>query len=293
MDIKDFVKERMETAQWSADENGTELDTEMTKYILTCMEDADEVCSPDMCELALPSTRISAYDYNDEAESLDLFLYVKANSPGGSLGASAIDRAFGRLYSFYLKATKPKAFRGKDNEFPPEVQDAIEVIRESRGKINTIRLFVLTDGIVKKSSLSYSSVDDVELGVVVRYEVWDMSKVFRAERLKEGVEDIDIDFETSGFGQLPCLRVDDDNPDIVSYLTAIPGEYLAAIYNEYSQLLLEKNVRTFLRNKSKVNRKIAETLKKNPTRFLLTITEFQQQPRVWSLVRVVQQRLRC
>ncbi|MDY4243220.1 MAG: AIPR family protein, partial [Prevotella sp.] len=31
--------------------------------------------------------------------------------------------------------------------------------------------------------------------------------------------------------------------------------------------LLEKNVRTFLRNKSKVNRKIAETLKKCPTKF--------------------------
>lgn len=267
MDIKDFVKERLDTAQWSADENGTNVDTEMTKYILTCMEDAGEVCSPDMCELELPSTRVSAYDYNDEAESLDLFLYVKANSPGGSLGASAIDRAFSRLYSFYLKATQPKAFCGKDNEFAPEVQDAIEVIRESRGNINTIRLFVLTDGIVKKSSQLYSSVENEELGVAVRYDVWDMSKVFRAERLKEGIEDIDIDFETSGFSQLPCLKIDDENPDIVSYLTAIPGEYLAAIYNEYSQLLLEKNVRTFLRNKSKVNRKIAETLKKSPTRF--------------------------
>ena len=31
--------------------------------------------------------------------------------------------------------------------------------------------------------------------------------------------------------------------------------------------MLEKNVRTFLRNKSKVNRKIAETLKKCPTKF--------------------------
>ena len=139
------------------------------------------------------------------------------------------------------------------------MQDAIEVIRDSRGKINTIRLFVLTDGVVKLFSQATESVNDEQLGVVVQRLVWDMSKVFRAEKLKEGVEDIDIDFETSGFDQIPCLRVDDENPDIVSYLTSIPGEYLAAIYNEYSQLLLEKNVRTFLRNKSKVNRKRVHT----------------------------------
>ena len=267
MDIKEFVQEKVSIAQQMAIENDTGVDTEMARMILTCMEDADEVLSPDMCELELPSIRITAFDYNDEAEVLDLFLYVKASSPGGTLGATALDRAYNRLYSFYLKAIQPKAFSGKDKAFSTEVQDAIEVIRDSRGKINTIRLFVLTDGVVKLFSQATESVNDEQLGVVVQRLVWDMSKVFRAEKLKEGVEDIDIDFETSGFDQIPCLRVDDENPDIVSYLTSIPGEYLAAIYNEYSQLLLEKNVRTFLRNKSKVNRKIAETLKKCPTKF--------------------------
>lgn len=267
MDIKEFVQEKLMAAEQSAKENETGLDSEMAKIILTCMEDADEVCSPDMCELEQPSTRVTAYDYNEDAELLDLFLYVKAGTPGGSLGLSAMNTAYGRLYSFYLKATQPKAFSGKDKNLSQEVQDAIEVIRESRGKITTIRMFILTNGIVKSSSQIENTVPNEELGVTVQYLVWDMSKVFRAERLKQGIENIDVDFEERKFSQLACLRVDDENPDIVSYLTAIPGTYLAEIYNDYNQLLLEKNVRTFLRNKSKVNRKIAETLKKNPTKF--------------------------
>ena len=99
MDIKEFVQEKVSIAQQMAIENDTGVDTEMARMILTCMEDADEVLSPDMCELELPSIRITAFDYNDEAEVLDLFLYVKASSPGGTLGATALDRAYNRLYS--------------------------------------------------------------------------------------------------------------------------------------------------------------------------------------------------
>lgn len=267
MDIKEFVQNKWQIAERLAIENGTKSDTEMAKYILTCMEDADEVCSPEMCELDLSSTKVTAYDYNDEAESLDLFLYVKATKPGALLGDSVKERAYHRLFSFYDKAIKKKAFGGKDAELGKEIQDAIEVIWESRGKITTIRLFILTDGIVKSYYQEDVSIPNNELGVSVQCLVWDMSKVFRAERLKEGVENIDIDFEDRKFSQLACLRVDDENPYIVSYLTAIPGAYLAEIYNDYNQLLLEKNVRTFLRNKSKVNRKIAETLKKDPAKF--------------------------
>lgn len=103
MDIKEFVQNKWQIAERLAIENGTKSDTEMAKYILTCMEDADEVCSPEMCELDLSSTKVTAYDYNDEAESLDLFLYVKATKPGALLGDSVKERAYHRLFSFLIR----------------------------------------------------------------------------------------------------------------------------------------------------------------------------------------------
>lgn len=270
MDIKEFAKEQVESIKSMID-NPNDWEPEMAKYILDCMEENGEICYPDMCVFEQAKTRITACSYNNEIESLDLFLFVKANTPGGSLGISALNTAFSRLYSFYEKSIAPRAFGGRDKGYKPEVQEAIELIRESRGHADEVRLFVLTDGVVTRSPQTHFSVEDKEHGCIRRYDVWDMSRVFRTERLRQGKDYIDIDFGTfvSGnkSGTLPCLRVDDENPDIVSYLTAIPGEYLAKIYNEYNRMLLEKNVRTFLRNKSKVNKQIAETLRNEPTRF--------------------------
>ena len=63
------------------------------------------------------------------------------------------------------------------------------------------------------------------------------------------------------------MKVDDDNPSVDTYLAIISGDVLAKIYNQYRTLLLEKNVRAFLRNKSKVNKRIMATIKKTPEMF--------------------------
>lgn len=63
------------------------------------------------------------------------------------------------------------------------------------------------------------------------------------------------------------MKVEDDNPSVDTYLAIISGDVLAKIYNQYRTLLLEKNVRAFLRNKSKVNQRIMSTIKKTPEMF--------------------------
>lgn len=274
MDIKQFANERLKDAKQLSIDNGTTTETEMAKYIIECMEESGEVCSPDLCEYDQGKTRITAYDCNDEAKSLDLFLFVKAPTPAGKV-ASRIDTAFNCMQSFYRQAMAKKPFGGEECNMDKNVQDAVETIRESRGMLSLLRLFVLTDGIVAHSPQTSFSIEG-ENGLVTEFEVWDISRIYRMERLKNGAEGIEIDFANTAINAntdggkarlLPCLKVDDENPDVVSYLTAIPGNTLARIYNEYRQMLLEKNVRTYLRNKSKVNKQIASTLKEDPTKF--------------------------
>ena len=60
--------------------------------------------------------------------------------------------------------------------------------------------------------------------------------------------------------------------DYDAYLAVIPGEALADIYLREGSRLLEGNVRTFLGRRGNINKGIANTLAKEPSRLLLHTT---------------------
>ena len=74
---------------------------------------------------------------------------------------------------------------------------------------------------------------------------------FFATRLVSLKIDADVNSFASGVEQ---------NPYVDAYLAIIPGKTLARIYKQYQHALLEKNVRTFLQFKGKVNKEIRKTL---------------------------------
>lgn len=80
MDIKEFAQEFIENVKMSVEMTGSDYDQELATSILEYMEDNGEVNAPEICSFQKTRTRITAYDYNDEAESLDLFYLVKADT---------------------------------------------------------------------------------------------------------------------------------------------------------------------------------------------------------------------
>ena len=78
MNIKEFAQYVMDTVQDSAENNDTDVNTELVRYYLDCMEECDEVSAPEICVFSGAKAKLTAYDYNDEAESLDLFLFIHA-----------------------------------------------------------------------------------------------------------------------------------------------------------------------------------------------------------------------
>lgn len=280
MNIKEFAQYVAETVQELADTNETDFNTEITRYYLDCLEECDEVSAPDICIFTGTKAKLTAYDYNDEAESLDLFLFVHA-TPLASRIDSRVKTGFNYLQEFYNQCIKKKSpFYGAESEFDSDVQDAINIIREAKGKVNVIRFFILTDGAVSSNDVHTRTED--EDGVLYEYHVCDIASIYRQDQIKQGNEKIEIDFEndikyyvtnknSQNKEQMPpkiqCLKVEDDNPSVDTYLAIISGDVLAKIYNQYRTLLLEKNVRAFLRNKSKVNQHIMTTIKKTPEMF--------------------------
>ena len=73
-------------------------------------------------------------------------------------------------------------------------------------------------------------------------------------------ETIEIDFEEKFQTTIPCIEKTTSDKYSV-YLAIISGEVLAALYEEYRDRLLEKNVRSFRQVKGGVNKGIRDTLR--------------------------------
>ncbi|MGI8524634.1 MAG: AIPR family protein, partial [Pseudolabrys sp.] len=76
-----------------------------------------------------------------------------------------------------------------------------------------------------------------------------------------------VDFSHLKEGGLPALPTSVGSGEYDGYLAVIPGEVLADIYIRHGSRLLEGNVRTFLGRSGKVNKGIATTVAKEPTKF--------------------------
>ena len=79
------------------------------------------------------------------------------------------------------------------------------------------------------------------------------------------------------FNFSPCIQYSKGSPSLARehcalkysvYLAIINGDLLAALYDEFRDRLLEKNVRSFLQVKGGVNKGIRDTLRDEPDMFL-------------------------
>jgi AIPR protein len=128
--------------------------------------------------------------------------------------------------------------------------------------LTTVRLFFLTDGVVRSLDLEEMRFDELD----VRYVVWDLDKLSRLHVGEREV--IELDFLNAYGGAVSCLQMADATGEYRTFLAYLPANLLARIYGEHGQRLLERNVRAFLQAKGKVNRGLQKTLREEPHRFL-------------------------
>lgn len=268
MDIREFAKEFSDNVLMSVDMNNVDYDEELASNILAYIEDTGEVNSPEICSFqkTRSKAKITAYDYNDEAESLDLFYLIKADSLLGKINNSKIQQGFNYLSAFYREVMAGTIFNAKDLEPTDEIVEVAKLIKSAEGKINQLRLYVITDGLSDPSAVP-ASVESDDGNYIIEFNAWDMQRVYQQHNFRAGKEKIEIDFPTNYGTELQCLKMSDQNPKVDAYMAIIPGITLARIYKRYQQALLEKNVRTFLQFKGKVNKGIRKTLREDPDMF--------------------------
>lgn len=266
MNIKEFAQELLENTKLSAELNGVDFDEELATTIIEYIADTGEVNAPEICSFKKTRVRITAYDYNDEAESLDLFYIERADSLVGKINNGRVQQGFNYLMRFYKEAMAGVLFKESEEGENSEIAQIAELIQSTKGKISQLRIYLLTDGLTDPSAVP-AAIESDEDNYVIEFNVWDMQRIYQQHNIRAGKEKVEIDFPTTYNTELQCLKMSDQNPFVDAYLAIIPGKTLAKIYKQYQQVLLEKNVRTFLQFKGKVNKEIRRTLREQPDMF--------------------------
>lgn len=255
----DFMEEvsvasDMETSGWTKDDF-------LTSIMLEYLEEAGEVSDPVMCPFRSHGLQLNAYAIDEDCSNLDIFvcLYSDSDSPK-SVSQADVDAAIKRAIQLYQKAINDlyTSFE-KDND----TYEFAITVNQQKAQIKTVRICALTNGLVKPIPFKNITMGNAEISFVI----WDIDRLYRCVTSGKMRETIEIDFEEKFGVTIPCIENGTSEKYSV-YLAIIRGELLAALYDEYRDRLLEKNVRSFLQVKGAVNKGIRDTLRDEPDMFL-------------------------
>lgn len=146
-----------------------------------------------------------------------------------------------------------------------ELNELIKIIGKQHIDFDRINVYFLINGF---SNHEKEKIDIADVDVFVH--TWDVSRLFKINESNSTHEPIEIEFETfseNGKG-LQCLQVPNIDEMYDCYLAIVPGEILANLYKEFSNELLESNVRAFLGQAGKFNKGIRDTIRSKPQMFL-------------------------
>ncbi len=261
--LNEFYQRFMEEVLCAGDADTSGWTTEdfLTTVMLEYLEEAGEVEDPIICPFRGYGLQLNAYAVSEDFETIDQFVTIFSDSEvPRSVSQNDVDAAIKRAIQLYHKAVNDlyTSFE-KDND---TYEFAIS-IHKNRDKIKKVNICALTNGVVKPIALK-----DITLGsATISFSLWDIDRLFRCVTSGKMRETIEIDFEEKFGITIPCIE--NSSSDVYSvYLAIINGEILAALYGEFRDRLLEKNVRSFLQIKGNVNKGIRDTLRDEPEMFL-------------------------
>ena len=209
------------------------------------------------------NVRMNGYALDDEATQLDLFVSLFLDSDElQKVTGTAIQTVAKQGMQFLMNAAKGRL--GKVMDSSHDAHEFVLRIEEVWKELDQVRIFVITDGQSDKNRFSGAEVE----GKLVTIEVMDIGRLHRHIAAGKPRDEIALNFIDTIGTPLQCVYVPDPIADYDFALTALPGEVLRALYERYSQQLLEANVRSFLGVTGKHNKGIVTTLREEPEHFM-------------------------
>ena len=276
--LKDFAKEFIDYVKEDALENNVSNEEQLTQSILEYIQEEGTVLSPELyycynkqCERTTEPGyyKITAFDYSESSGILDIFTTCYLEGEGMvELTKKREETSFSAAVHFLNRCTQEgEAFKSFVLS-EPATAEVIETIHDEfkRKNIQLIRFFILSNGL-EKNAMSYPqevTINDNQYDCELH--IWDINAVWNSENAGQHDGAIDIDFNNRYGCSIECMTTR-DNDSVRSYLAIMPATVLAEVYKSYNTYLLNKNVRNYLGGHIKVNKRMAQTLRENPSMF--------------------------
>jgi len=233
-----------------------------TQMAFDILADGELFEDPQVCYAQARGMEISGYELDTTEGRLNLFLSIHNNSNVPvTVGRQQIETGYKRLRTFLMWCSEGMF---KDLEPSSPIFDMALGIYNARDKFNQIRTCIVTDGKATIKDLPSESFGDVQ----ITKRVYDLEDLHRLSTSGQDLGEISIDFEKRFGKPLPCLPVDSSGNSYKGFVLLIPGHILREIYSEFGPRLLQRNVRSFLQARGKVNRGIRDTILNEPDKFL-------------------------
>lgn len=258
-----FYNQLKEEVALAADNNESGWTNEdfLTSAMLDYLEDAAEVNDPVICPFRDRGLQLNAYSFSEDYSSLDLFVTIYCdNDTPQTLGRNEVEAAIRREVALYRRAVNDlfKLFE-RDNE----TYEFAKTVHDHEEQIKQVNVCCLTNYLVKPVQINPAEIE----GAHFSFSLWDLERLYKCVFSGKMREVIEIDFENEFGSLIPCIG-NSTSDKYSAYLAIMSGEVLAKLYGKYRDRLLEKNVRSFLQVKSKVNKGIRDTLRNEPDMFL-------------------------
>lgn len=200
-------------------------------------------------------------------ETLDLFItHFKNDDYEYSFNNTGVyDKTINQIKKFINEAFKKHIdYIDKSHH---ELCELIKIIETNGKTFDRINIYLLVNGF---SEIEKNKLEIKGITTDIFVHTWDISRLFKINETNSTHEPIEIIFEEfseDGLG-LQCLQVPSIDEDYDCYLAIIPGKILADLYKEFSNELLESNVRAFLGQAGKFNKGMRDTIRNKPQMFL-------------------------
>ena len=220
---RSFTEDVLAEAE-GADEGAIQEEV-FTRHAADVITDAGEAVDPQLCQYRGRGMRLSAYDYLEDSDEIDLFVSDFSNDGRiKNIGASEITELLDRGRGFLSRSL---AGLWQQLEESTEAHDLAQTIYATKDDLRSARIVLLTNRLAPRKL----DLNEVEVGAVrVIHQVWDIERLYQVSAVSLPASAISVDLASEFGGSLSCIRMPSENSVYEAFLTVIPAPTLAEIY---------------------------------------------------------------